>query len=206
MKKNQSRQLVILLVLLVLWVLSAYYNHLKATPEVVVAAQAAKAAHAAQAENMLTTRFHRIRAEMDGLYHYRLKPMPFNPEGNPFRLPLSMTTEDASPTADAPAPADPAPVRTPTIDAAPVASVPAESGSLLLRHAVEASRIGGVVTLGDTSELNINGELHKEGELFTSRVNTRLVLLRIKKLTTTFAILALGDPAAGNAEMRVKLN
>jgi hypothetical protein len=199
--KKQTKNLIVLGCLVVAWAISWHYNRL---PELPVAAAKAKAVKPAAQETMLTMRFHRIRAEMDGLYHYRLKPVAFETEGNPFRLPDFMASEDTKAAAEE-APATPG-TKIPVIEVAPIASEPAESGASLLKHAIDATRIGGVVTMNDTSEVNVNGELHKEGEVFTARVKSRLVLIRIKRLTTTFAIMTLDDPEAGTAELRVRLN
>jgi hypothetical protein len=200
---KQNKNLIVLGCLVVAWAISWRVNRI---PDAVVVAPKTKAVKQAAQETMLTMRFHRIRAEMDGLYHYRLKPLPFEPEGNPFRLPSFMTTEDSKPVVDDALPTPSRGAKAPVVDAAPVAAEPSESGATLLQHAIEATRIGGVVTMNDTSELNVNGELHKEGEVFTVRVKARLVLIRIKRLTTSFAIMALDDPEAGTAEMRVRLN
>jgi hypothetical protein len=198
---KQTKNLIVLGCLVVAWAVSWHYNRL---PDQPVAAAKAKAVKTAAQETMLTMRFHRIRAEMDGLYHYRLKPVAFETEGNPFRLPSFMVSDDTK-TAATEAPAASG-AKAPVIEVAPIVNEPSESGESLLKHAVEATRIGGVVTMNDTSELNVNGELHKEGEVFTARVKARLVLVKIKRLTTTFAIMTLDDPEAGNAEVRVRLN
>jgi hypothetical protein len=200
--KKQTKNLVVLGFLLVAWAVSWRLNRI---PESVVVRAQAKVVKPVAQETMLTMRFHRIRAEMDGLYHYRLKPVPFEPQGNPFRLPSFMQVEDSKPAAEETETLNRGP-KAPANDAAPVAAEPAETGATLLKHAIAVTRIGGVVTMNDTSELNVNGELHKEGEVFTARVKNKLVLIRIKKLTTTIAIMALDDPEAGSAEMRVRLN
>jgi hypothetical protein len=196
--KKQTKQLIALVLLLVLWAVSWRVNRLPSAP---VPVANKKVVREATQETPLTLRFHRIRAEMDGLYHYRLKPLPFVVESNPFRLPPSMMGDDDN----HPAPPPPSgPSAKQAVDVGPAA--PSESGETLLRHAVQAARIGGVVTMNGTSQLNVNGELHKEGEVFTARLGTRLVLIRIKRLTTTFVIMVLDDPAAGSAELRVRLN
>jgi hypothetical protein len=193
---KQTKQMLALAFLLVAWAISWRVNRI---PALTPAAIKAKAAKVVQQDSLLKSRFHRVRAEMDGLYHYRVKPVPFDPRGNPFRIPGFMTEA-----ADAKAEAA-IPVKGPVIEVAP-AEGPSESGEVLLKHAIELIRLGGVVTLGDVSEVNVNGELHKENEVFTVTVKNKLVLLRVKKLTTTYVILALDDPAAGNAEARVRLN
>jgi hypothetical protein len=146
-------------------------------------------------------RFHRLRGQMDGLYHYRIKPVPFDSRDNPFRLPAFM--EEA--TVDKEAPTTLA--KGPVIEAGPpTPEAPAESGETLLKHAIELMRLGGVVTMNNNSQLNVNGELRKEGDVFTVTVKGKLVLIKIKHLTTSYAVLALDDPAAGSAEARVRLN
>jgi hypothetical protein len=195
---KQAKQISALVLLCVLWAVSWRINRL---PTAVTAAIKAKAARAAQQDSLLQMRFHKVRAEMDGLYHYRIKPTVFDPSGNPFRIPQFMLDEEA---------AKLEPVnnnsKAVAIEQAPVIDAPAETGELLLRHAMEATRIGGVVSLGDRVEVNVNGELHQEGDVFTVPVKAKLVLLRIKQLTTAFVILALDDPAAGSAETRIRLN
>jgi hypothetical protein len=199
--KKQTKQLVALVLLVVLWAVSWRFNRLPSAP---VPVANKKAAREVALETPLTMRFHRIRAEMDGLYHYRLKPLPFVVESNPFRLPPSMIgIDDGRP----PPPPPPSTSKQPVIEVAPLLPAgPAESGETLLRHAIQAARIGGVVTMNGTSQLNVNGELHKEGEVFTARLGARLILIRIKRLTTTFVIVALDDPESGSAEMRVRLD
>lgn len=199
---KQTKQILTLLLLIVLSAISYRINRLPTVT--VVAAMKAKAAKATQAENLLSIRFHRVRAQMDGLYHYRIKPPPFDPKGNPFRLPASMMDENLDTDVAA---ANTVKAKGPVIEtAAPVPEAPAESGDLLLKHAIETIHMGGVVAFNDTTELNVNGELKKEGDVFTVTVKNRLVLLRIKHLTSSFVVLALDDPAAGNAEARVRLN
>jgi hypothetical protein len=196
---KQAKQVLTLVVLLVLWGISWRVNRLPTVT--VVAEMKAKAAKATQADNLLSMRFHRVRAQMDGLYHYRIKPPVFDTKANPFRLPSYMM-EDTIET-DIPASKSKGPL---VEAAAPVPEAPAESGDLLLKHAIDTIHMGGVVTFGDATEININGELKKEGDVFTVTVKSRLVLLRIRHLTTSYVVLALDDPAAGNAEARVRLN
>ena len=83
-------------------------------------------------------------------------------------------------------------------------SVP-EVGDVLLNHAIAGLKIGGVVTLGDTTQLTVDAQLHKEGDVFTTKVQGRLVLIRIKLLSTSSVTLALDDPNQGTAEKRVRL-
>jgi hypothetical protein len=192
---KQTKNLIALGVLVVLTGVSYEINigSMQPTPATITALAAAKAA---QQENPLMARFHKVRAEMDGLYHYRTKPTPFDTASNPFRIPtgVDFSDEKAPPVAAKAAPDAPA---------APTASP--EFGEGLLTHAIALARLGGVVTMNDTTQLTVNGELHKQGDVFTVRIQNRLVLIRIKVLSTSFVTLALDDPASGAAELRVRL-
>jgi hypothetical protein len=197
---KQTKQVLSLVFLLIAWGISWRVNRLPTVT--VVAAMKAKAAKATQAENLLSMRFHRLRAQMDGLYHYKIKPVAFDSKGNPFRLPPSMMEESLE--TDVAATKAP---KGPVVEAAPpMPEAPAESGDLLLKHAIEMIHMGGVVTMRDTVEITINGELKKEADVFTVTVRGKLVLLKIKHLTAGYVVIALDDPAAGNAEARVRLN
>jgi hypothetical protein len=197
--KKQSNQVIALVALLIIWAISWRYTRIPAPPPSAIMTKAAKA----QAQDsVLKTRFHHVRAEMDALYHYRIKPVPFDPSGNPFRIPAGMigAGERAAPVvsaSDLSKGGNPAPVQT--------AAVPAEFGEALLKHAIQATRIGGVVTLNDTTQINIDGQLHMEGDLFTTKVLTKKVLIRIKHLSETAVTFALDDPDSGIAEIRVHL-
>jgi len=196
---KQTKQLLALVCLLIAWAISWRVNRIPTGAA--AAALKAKAAKSAQQENLLSLRFHKVRAQMDGLYHYRIKPVPFDSRENPFRLPAFM--EEA--TVDKEPPATVA--KGPVIEAAPISpEAPAESGETLLKHAIGVMRLGGVVTMNNNSQLNVDGELRKEGDVFTVTVKAKLVLIRIKHLTTNYVVLALDDPAAGSAEARVRLN
>jgi hypothetical protein len=196
---KQTKQLLALGFLLVAWAISWKVNRIPIGAT--AAAMKAKAAKSAQQENLLSMRFHKLRAQMDGLYHYRIKPVPFDAKENPFRLPSFM--EEASVDKEVPSIV----AKGPVIEAGPpTPEAPAESGETLLKHAIGVMRLGGVVTMNNNSQLNVNGELRKEGDVFTVTVKGKLVLIRIKHLTTTYVILALDDPAAGTAEARVRLN
>jgi hypothetical protein len=196
--KKQTKQLITLGALLIAWAISWRVNRIPATPTGELRAQATKSA---QPDNLLNIRFHKVRAEMDGLYHYRIKPTAFDSKENPFRIPQFMEEAIAARTDSN------KPPRTITVvDQTPTAEEAGDSGIVLLRHAIENIRLGGVVTRDDASQLNVNGELHKQGELFAATVKGKPVLLRIVRLTTSFVILALDDPASGNPEVRVKLN
>jgi hypothetical protein len=194
---KQAKQMLALGLLLVLWAVSWRVNRI---PTAAPSAIKTKAAKVSLQDSLLMTRFHRVRAQMDGLYHYRMKPPPFDAKANPFRIPGFMQ-EAAVAKAD-----DANPTKSAAVEVvAPVAGPP-ESGDLLLKHAIEATRLGGVMTMNDVIQVNVNGELHKQGEVFTATVKGKLVLLRIKRVTTDFVVLALDDPSAGTAEARVRLN
>ncbi len=193
---KQTKNLIALAVLTVLTAISYHFNiagKMKDTPAAVKAAAAAKAA---LPESPLQARFRKVRSEMDGLYHYRLKPAAFNSSENPFRIPDGINfSEDKTPTASSKGLTD-----------TPVApNAPPEFGEGLLAHAIALTRLGGVVTMNDTTQLTVNGELKKENDVFTTKVQNRLVLIRIKQLTTSYVTLSLDDPAAGTAELKVRL-
>jgi hypothetical protein len=194
---KQNKNLIALAALVAATAVSYQVNiasKMKETPAAMKAAAAAKIA--AIPESPLQLRFRKVRAEMDGLYHYRTKPAPFDAAGNPFRFPAGVNfSEDKEPPASAKSLTD-----------APVApNAPPEFGEGLLAHAIALTRLGGVVTMNDTTQLTVNGELKKENDVFTTKVQGRLVLIRIKQLTTSAVTLALDDPAAGVAEMKVRL-
>lgn len=193
---KQTKNLLALVVLVVLTAISYHYNIASKNVTVVVAKKAPVAAKVVQQETPLMLRFHRVRAEMDGLYHYRTKPTPFDPDANPFRFPAGVDfSNDKTPIATSKSPLD---------ATLPTGAAP-EFGEGLLSHAVALTRIGGIVTMADTTKLTVNGELRKEGDVFTVKIQNKLVLIRIKKLSTSFVTLALDDPASGVAELRVRL-
>jgi hypothetical protein len=134
---------------------------------------------------------------MDGLYHYRIKPTPFDASSNPFRLSPAMGVATAPP--------EPVAAAKSTEEPEQAKTAPDEFGQALLSHAIAEARLGGVVVMNDTTQLTVDGQLHKEGEVFTVKVRSRLVLIRIKHLSTTFVTLALDDPEAGTAEIRLRL-
>ena len=196
--KSQRSQIIMLVGLLVVWAISWRIVRNPSAPPSVIKTTAAKAP---VQDNPLKARFHRVRAEMDGLYHYRIKPAPFDPSGNPFRISGAMAiTESASPSQ--PVSQDSSKAQQAQVVQQNIAP---EGGELLLKHAIEATRIGGVVTMNDLTQLTVDGQLHKEGDVLTAKVHSRLVLIRIKHLTTTSVTLALDDPDAGTAEMRIRL-
>jgi hypothetical protein len=195
---KQTKNLIALGVLVVLTGISYQINIASKRTTATAAIKALAAAKAVQQESPLMARFHRVRAEMDGLYHYRTKPVPFDTTDNPFRIPegVDFSDEKAPPVS---------PSKKPAADAPAAPNAPPEFGDGLLTHAIALTRLGGVVTMNDTTQLTVNGELHKQGDVFTVKVQNRLVLIRIKLLTTAFVTLALDDPASGTAELRVRL-
>jgi hypothetical protein len=200
--KNQRNQMIALVVLVIGW--AVYWHFYVKVPRALVAAKAA-AAKAARADSPLQLRFRKIRAEMDALYHYRISPAAFNGEGNPFRIPKGM---DVS--ADSGAAAADASSRTGPVEQVPIGPPPPDYGEKLLRSAIAAMKIGGVVTLNGTTQLTVDGQLHKEGDEFAAKVanskgQLRPVLVKIRNLTTSSVTLAL-ESDGGGAEIRVRLN
>jgi hypothetical protein len=191
---KQTKNLIALAVLVVLTGVSYRINRIPTAAPSAIKTMAAKAA---QQDSPLKARFHRVRAEMDGLYHYRIKPVAFDASSNPFRITAAMgaTIQAAQPAVGTKGIADQAP---------PVVA-PDETGDILLSHAIALAKLGGVVVMNDTTQLTIDGQLHKEGDVFTVKVRSRLVLIRIKSLSTTSVTLALDDPEVGNSEANVRL-
>jgi hypothetical protein len=178
--KKQYKQIVALALLCVAWAISAHYNKQPPPPPSVIKTKAAKSA----GDTVLMARFHRIRSKMDALYHYRIKPVPFDPSGDPFRI----------------------------IAAKSVASNVGGSKDLasgsperLLSQALAASQIGGVVTMDGVTQLIVDGRLHREGDVFAAKVLNKLVLIKIRSLSTYTVTLALEGSSAGKAEVKVRL-
>jgi hypothetical protein len=138
---------------------------------------------------------------MDGLYHYRIKPEPFDARWNPFRMPAMMLAPTGG-NAQAPVADNSKSKASEPLQESPAAP---ELGEALLSHAISGLRIGGVVTMGNTTQLTVDGQLHKEGDVFTTKVKGKLVLIRIRLLSTNTVTLALDDPDSGTAEIRVRL-
>lgn len=138
--KSQRNQLIILAALIIAWAVSwqltVNKNRVPAPPPQQPAAPATKAA---SQESLLKMRFHRVRAEMDGLYHYRIKPAPFDARWDPFRMPdmmLVSTGEKAqAATADN--------SKNKPADQSQQNSAAPELGDALLAHAIAGLRIGG---------------------------------------------------------------
>jgi hypothetical protein len=131
-------------------------------------------------------RFHRIRARMDALYHYRTKPVPFDPSGDPFRIIAAKSASNSGGAKDS-GPATPM------------------SADHLLNLALGEVQIGGVVTKDGITQLIVDGRLHREGDVFAAKVSNRLVLIKIKSLSTYTVTLDLEGSSAGKAEVRVRL-
>ena len=178
--KKQYKQVVALVVLCILWAISAHYNKLPPPPPSVIKTKASKSA----GDTVLMERFHRVHAKMDVLYGHRIKPAPFDPSGNPFKVLGAKYVPETN-----------------------VAKVlPVGSGAeSILKQAIAAVRIGGVVTMDGVTQLTVDGQLHKEGDVFAARVLTKLVLVKVKALSTDTATLALEGSSAGYAEIRVRL-
>jgi len=198
--KNQRNQVIALLVLVIGW--AVYWQFFVNVPKTQVAAQTA-AAKAAKADSLLQIRFRRIRFETDALYHYRIKPTAFDATHNAFRLPNGGGSGDAGALAadGASKPAAQDAFGPPTPDYA----------ANLLKAAVASMRIGGVVTLNGTTQLTVDGELHKEGDEFTAKVLNskgvlKSVLIKIKQLSTSSVTLLLDVSEGGGAEQKVRLN
>ena len=51
----------------------------------------------------------------------------------------------------------------------------------LLNQAIAEVRIGGVMTRNGTTQLTVDGQLHREGDVFTAKVLSKLVLIKIKQ-------------------------
>jgi hypothetical protein len=184
--KKQAKQVTALVVLCILWAISAHYNKVAPPPPSIIATKAAKTVGG---DTQLMARFHRVRGRMDALYHYRIKPVAFDTTANPFRLAGAVKTESKM-----------------TDMKAPITGLmPPGYASTLLNEAVSEVRIGGVMTMGGVTQLTVNGQLHREGDVFTSTVHDKLVLIKIKSLSTYAATLALEGSAAGKAEIKVRL-
>jgi hypothetical protein len=196
--KSQRNQLIILVALIIIWAISWHLTMNRNKPPPPPSPPPTQAVRVAAQDSLLKVRFRKVRSEMDSLYHYRIKPAPFDPQWNPFRMPAIML---AAPVEKTPSSAVD---RSKTTEQPQQPSVP-EVGEALLAHAIAGLKIGGVVTLGDTTQLTVDAQLHKEGDVFTTKVQGRLVLIRIKLLTTSSVTLALDDPNQGTAERRVRL-
>jgi hypothetical protein len=199
--KSQRSQVIALALLLVVW--AACWVLFIREPTSPQAAAKPKPEKAIQPESLLVNRFHRVRAEMDALYHYRTKPAPFDAHWNPFRIPgVSAGSANVAETAGGKGQ-----------EQAPFVPPP-NFAETLLKGAIASMRIGGVVDMNGTIQFTVNGQLHKEGDVFAAKVQSgtlganapyKSVLIRVKHLSTTSVTLALDDEQAGGAEIRVRL-
>jgi hypothetical protein len=199
--KSQRNQLIILAALIIAWAVSWQLTVNKNRVPAAAPQPAARSAKAASQDSLLKARFRRVRAEMDSLYHYRIKPAPFDAHWNPFRMPAMMLVSTGEKAQAATADNS----KNKPVDQSQQTTGTPELDEALLAHAIAGMRIGGVVTLGDTTQLTVDGQLHKEGDVFPTKVRGRLVLIRIRHLSVAAVTLALGDPNQGTAEIRVRL-
>jgi hypothetical protein len=196
--KKQRKQLAILALLLIFWAV-VWHFFIKVHPAAPPGAKPA-AAKPVQAESPLRARFRRVRAEMDALYHYRIKPTPFNARWNPFRIP---GVSDVLP-GNLPA------SKATSTEGSQTGAAPPDLAENLLKSAISVARIGGVVTMNGTVQLTVGAQLHKEGDVFTVKVmnpktQIQSVRIRIKQLSEAAVTLALEDSDVGSAEIRVRL-
>jgi hypothetical protein len=199
--KNQRNQLIALVVLVIGW--AAYWHFFIKVPRTVVVVKA-PTVKVVKADSLLQIRLHKIRAEMDSLYHYRINPATFDTQWNPFRIPKGM--EGSAESGGAPLDLT---AKTALADSSQAGPSP-DYAEKLLKSAIASMRIGGVVTLNGITQLTVDGQLHKEGDEFTAKVPTskgqlKFVLIRIRLLSTSSVTLVL-ESEGGGAEMRVRLN
>jgi hypothetical protein len=206
--KKQSSQIAALAILVVLWAV-LWWKFIKVQPE--AQAQAKQAAKANLADTPLHARFRKIRAEMDALYHYRAKPAAFDVAGNPFRVPVGVEMSADEEGSGTPGPAKSANVE--AAQAAPIQElVTPDTAEAMLKAAVGALRIGGVVVRNGTTQFTIDGQLHREGDIFTAKVPAngkgpvRSIIVRIKRLTTDSVTIGMEEAGGHGAEIRVRLN
>jgi hypothetical protein len=143
---------------------------------------------------------------MDVLYHYRLKPVPFDATWDPFRVPqgidLSSDSGNVSPQGSQ---------KTAQLEPTLNGPLPPDYAAKLLKSAIASLKIGGVVTLKGMTALTVDGQLHREGDVFSTKIPNskgqfRSVILLVKHLSTESVTLALVDSEAGSAEVKVRLN
>ena len=203
--KKQSTQLIALVSLVVIWaVLWRLYIRIPADTTPAVAKPAP--AKTTPADSLLKTRFRRVRSDMDALYHFRTKPAAFDAEWNPFRVPAGVELSAEGAVASAP---NASKVTVPEIP--PTGPMAQDYAQNLLRSAVATMKIGGVVILNGAIQLTVDGKLHKEGDVFPTRVQNakgqgRTLMIGIKRLTTESVTLVLEDPQASGASVKVRLN
>jgi hypothetical protein len=112
--------------------------------------------------------------------------VPFDPSGDPFRIIAAKSASNSGGAKDS-GPATPM------------------SADHLLNLALGEVQIGGVVTKDGITQLIVDGRLHREGDVFAAKVSNRLVLIKIKSLSTYTVTLDLEGSSAGKAEVRVRL-
>jgi hypothetical protein len=204
--KSQRSQMIALVLLIVIW--AVCWRLFIKIPHNATPAQKALQSKAAPPESLLMIRFRRVRAEMDALYRYRIKPTPFDSHGSPFRIPGMAA--GATDIAQSPGIKD---LKEPSTESASFVPPPNYAENLL-KSAVSSMRIGGVVSMNGIIQFTVNGQLHKEGDVFAAKVQipsqhanapAKSVLIRVKHLSTASATLALEDDQAGGAEIRIRL-
>jgi hypothetical protein len=202
--KKQSTQLIALVSLVVIWAV-LWHLYIRIPTETTPAAAKPTPAKTTPADSLLKTRFRRVRSEMDALYHYRTKPAAFDAEWNPFRVPagveLSAEGAVAAPNAS----------KVTVPDIPPTGPMAQDYAQNLLKSAVASMKIGGVVILNGAIQLTVDGKLHKEGDVFPTRIQNakgqgRTLIIGIKRLTTESVTLVLEDPQASGASVKVRLN
>jgi hypothetical protein len=201
--KKQSTQLIALVSLIVVWAV-LWRLFIRIPPNASPAAKPA-AAKGAPPDSLLKTRFRRVRSEMDTLYHYRTKPTAFDTQWNPFRVPAGVELSGESSVAAA----GPSKAALPEIP--PTGPMAADYAQNLLKSAVANMKIGGVVILNGAIQFTVDGRLHKEGDVFSTRIQNakgqgRTLVIGIKRLTTESVTLILEDPQANGASVKVRLN
>ena len=214
--KKQSTQLIFLVSLVVIWAV-LWHLYIKVPHNETPTSAPPPPPKANQSENLLRTRFHRVRAEMDVLYHYRLKPVPFDATWDPFRVPQGIDLSSDSGNVSTQGSQKTAQLE-PTLNG----PLPPDYAAKLLKSAIASLKIGGVVTLKGMTALTVDvitplikaifgGQLHREGDVFSTKIPNskgqfRSVILLVKHLSTESVTLALVDSEAGSAEVKVRLN
>jgi hypothetical protein len=203
--KKQITQVIALVSLLLVWAV-LWRLFIRVPPRNVPPPAKPVAAKVAPGDSLLRARFRKVRTEMDALYHYRTKPTPFDTQIDPFRIPPGMEL-----LAESESPGTTLSTKKPPADSGPVGPITPDLAQSVLKSAVANLRFGGVVTLNGAIKVTIDGQLHKEGDVFSTKVPgpkglLRNLTLRIKHLSAASATIALAEPEAGGAEIRVRLN
>jgi hypothetical protein len=202
--KKQSTQLIALVSLVVIW--AVLWRLFIRVPTTTPAPAKPVAAKTAPPDSLLRMRFHRVRSEMESLYHYRTKPTGFDARWNPFRIPAGVELSGESAAATAPTGSKLA-----VSDLPPSGPMTPDYAQSLLKGAVANMKIGGVVILNGAIQLTVDGKLHKEGDVFSTKVlnskgQGRTLIIGIRRLTTESVTLVLEDPQANGASVKVRLN